>query len=72
MGYLTPDNDATLVSRVVFVPDDAQWMAIFWGLLMTLSEPGSWTENGSMSPDEAAARWSELVEVSINANPNPG
>lgn len=72
MAYLTPNDDATLISRVIFVPDDLEWLALFWGLMMTLTDSSAWEEYGAMTPDEAAERWREALEVSYNANPHPG
>lgn len=60
-GYLTPDTlPAGLTCRVLFIPDDRDWVAQVYGALENLTFPSSWTLYGSITPDETAAEYKKM------------
>lgn len=55
MGYLTPETiPADTICRVLFIPNEPQWIANVTGALMALTLPEAWTPFGAVTPDEAA------------------
>jgi len=60
-GYLTPDSTpAGLTCRVLFIPDDREWVAQVYGALETLTIPGAWTQYGSVTPEDTAAEFKKM------------
>lgn len=56
MGFLTPDTNPTEATcRVLFMPNDEKWIAVVTGALSELVLSQSWTKDGDMTPEEAAA-----------------
>lgn len=56
MGYLTPDDlPADTICRVLFIPNNAEFLANVTGALQVLTFPESWTLYGSVSQEDAAA-----------------
>ena len=68
MPWLTPDDNPALVSRVVFIPDGVAWEAAFWGAFMTLAEEENWEQHGTITPEQAAERFTEALFASEAAN----
>jgi len=57
VGYLTPDEDPIGdTCRVLFVPDNEQFLAIVRGALQELTFAYNWTKQGTLTPEEAAER----------------
>jgi len=55
LGYLTPDSiPADTICRVLFIPNNEEFIANVTGALEVLTLPESWTEYGLLTPDEAA------------------
>lgn len=62
-GYLTPDTlPAGLTCRVLFIPDDRDWIAQVYGAIEELTFAYSWTEYGSITPEQAAAVMGEMFD----------
>lgn len=56
VGYLTPDTiPADTLCRVLFIPNDLDWLAQVTGALQELTFPASWTKFGAVTPEDAAA-----------------
>lgn len=84
-GYLTPDGlNAAPIARRLVIPNERQLLGNISGALLVLVEPENWTQYGTSTPDECAAKmmsileqfWSdsmvgELVDY-ITTNPPPG
>jgi hypothetical protein len=64
MPWLTPDNDPSLVERVIFIPDGVEWEAAFLGAFLELTDAENWEQHGSLTPEETAAKWLEAYEAS--------
>lgn len=71
MPWLTPDDDPSFTTWVVFLPDGVDWIACFIGAFMSLCEPDNWQEFGTITPEEAAAKWQEALRKTENENANP-
>jgi len=55
VGYLTPDSiPADTICRVLFIPNNAEFIANVTGALQTLTIPDSWTPQGALTPEESA------------------
>jgi len=55
VGYLTPDTLPTdTICRVLFIPDDEQFLANVTGALQLLLNPDNWTKYGTLTPEESA------------------
>lgn len=62
-GYLTPDSiPAGYTCRVLFIPDDRDWIAQVYGAVEALTYDYSWTEYGSVTPAEAAAIMGDMFD----------
>lgn len=62
-AWLTPDSAPTgFVCRRVFIPADAEWIAIVSGALIELIYDFNFEEHGTATPAETAAVFSELFE----------
>lgn len=54
-GYLTPDTvPADTICRVLFIPNNREFIANVTGALQVLINPDSWTEYGTLTPQESA------------------
>lgn len=63
MGFPTPDEiPATESCRSLFWPNDEQWTAVITGALNQLAIPDQWDKVGDLTPDEAAAAWSDFFD----------
>lgn len=51
--------------RVFSIPSDEEYFAIFMAAVDKLTYPYNWYKNGDLSPDEAAAKWSDIIEQAI-------
>jgi len=55
MGYLTPDAvPANTTCRVLFIPDNAQFIANVTGAVEALTFPENWVMQGTLTPQESA------------------
>lgn len=55
-GYLTPQAvPANTICRVLFIPDDLDWVSLVTGALEELTYSDNFTQFGAVSPDTAAA-----------------
>jgi microcystin-dependent protein len=55
VGYLTPETiPADTICRVVFIPNNAEFIANVTGALQSLVLPENWTLQGAITPDQAA------------------
>jgi len=60
-GYLTPNSiPAGITCRVLFIPDDRDWIAQVYGALEVLTFPDAWTEYGAVTPNEAAEEYRKM------------
>lgn len=63
MGYLTPDiTPGNAVCRVLFIPDDEQYLAIVRGALQELTFPHNWVKFGMLTPDIAAQNFVDMFD----------
>src|SRR5882724_396783 len=61
MGYLTPNSiPADTICRVLFIPNNAEFIANVTGALQLLLFPENWTQDGTLTPEESA---SALVDM---------
>jgi hypothetical protein len=61
-GYLTPESlPATLKRRVLDIPTDPDFLAAFNGALLPLMDPANWQPFGAITPEQAAAKASEII-----------
>jgi hypothetical protein len=62
--FLTPESfPSTLKRRVLEIPTDPDFMAAFNGALWTLTDPANWEAAGAITPDEAAAKATEMIQA---------
>jgi microcystin-dependent protein len=63
MGYLTPSTLPTdTLCRVLLIPNDLEFLANVTGALQTLIFPDSWTKQGTLTPDQAAAALVDMFD----------
>lgn len=63
MGYLTPNEDpASDTCRVLFVPNNEEFLAIVRGALQELTLSYNFTKHGALSPDETANRFVNMFD----------
>jgi len=63
VGYLTPDEAPdTATCRALFVPDSRECLAIVRGALQALTLPESWTQQGELTPEQAAELFVEMFD----------
>lgn len=56
-GWLTPDSiPSEVICRSLFIPNNAEWIAIVTGCLWELSQPYNWEKLGTLTTDECAER----------------
>jgi len=61
MGYLTPNSDpGTRQCRVLFIPDDEDWLAVIAGTIQSLTEAENWVQWGTLTPQQTADVWLPL------------
>lgn len=54
-GYLTPDTlPADTTCRVLFIPNNEEFIANVTGALQLLTFPENWTQYGTLTPEESA------------------
>ena len=61
MPWLTHSNSPSLVAWTVYLPDDEDWIADFFGAFLELADPNNWEQEGTNTPDEEAAVWEAAV-----------
>jgi len=60
-GYLTPDSiPPGMTCRVLFIPDDRDWVAQVYGAIEVLTFPSAWTQFGALTPEETAAVYEQM------------
>lgn len=63
-GYLTPDEAPDdLRCRSFSIPNDPRWLGNFMGAIYPLTQPENWRPYGTLTPDEAAAAYSEIFDA---------
>lgn len=62
-AWLTPSEmpDGN-TCRAVLIPDGDEWLAAFRGALLLLADSNNWEPFGSVTPEQAAARWLETFD----------
>jgi len=62
-GYLTPDEPSDdLLCRSFSIPNDTRWLGNFMGALLPLTDPNAWRQFGTLTPEEAAAAYAQIIE----------
>ncbi len=65
-GFPTPNAMPDLTGcRVFSVPSDEEWFALLMGAVQQLTYPWAWYKNGTLTQDEAAEAWAEIIDNSI-------
>jgi len=60
-GYLTPNTiPPGMTCRVLFIPDDRDWIAQVYGAIETLTFASAWTPYGAITPEETAAIYEQM------------
>lgn len=57
MPWLTGDDNPSLTSWVVFIPDSVTHQAAFLGALLDLADPENWEQYGTQTPEQEAKLW---------------
>lgn len=61
-GWLTPEAlPVGTVCRLLRIPDDPTWLAPVTGALLSLTQAFNWEQFGVTTPEEAAARYGEML-----------
>lgn len=61
--YLTPDSvPVGRFCRTISIPDDPTWVGLVDGVLSALADPALWRQYGTLTPEEAAQAWLEMIE----------
>jgi hypothetical protein len=64
VAFLTPQAlPAGSVRRVVLIPDDHEWLSLFYGAMLELCDPNNWEQFGIVTPEQAAERWTEVFDA---------
>lgn len=67
--WLTSSGAGTRKKCVVFLPDDKQMRASFFGAFLLLCDQKNWEEFGTMTPEESAL---EFINCWLLTNPPGG
>lgn len=60
--FLTPETlPATVMRRVLEIPVDPDFLAAFNGALLPLMESENWEQAGSITPEAAAAKATQII-----------
>lgn len=63
MGYLTPNEvPDSAVCRALFIPNNAQFLAIVRGAIQSLTEPENWDLFGTLTQEQAAAACVDMFD----------
>lgn len=63
--YLTPDDiPSGVFCRTVLIPDSAEWVALVDGALSALMSPLAWRQFGTLTEEEAAEAWKNMLLAS--------
>jgi len=63
-GYLTPDTiPADTICRVLFIPNNQEFIANVTGALQVLTNPDNWTKYGTLTPEEAANALVDMFDL---------
>lgn len=66
VGYLTPDEPPDdLLCRSFSIPNEFRWLGNFMGALLDLAEADNWQQYGTLTPEEAAAAYAEIIEAGL-------
>jgi len=64
-GFPTPNAPPEINGcRVFYIPSDEEWFALFMAALYRLTYSWAWYKNGTMTQDEAANAWSDIIDAS--------
>lgn len=63
LAFLTPDAPTGVgrVCRIVELPDDPAYLALFTGALRELSHEFNWQQHGNLSPTDAATLFDDVI-----------
>lgn len=62
-GFPTPNAAPDINGcRVFSIPDDEEWFALLMGAVLRLTQEWAWYQNGTMTPAEAAAAWTAIID----------
>lgn len=64
MPYLTPEENPTdTICRVLFIPNNNEWLAIVNGALQTLTNAYNFEKQGAVTPEQCAERFRDMVDL---------
>jgi len=64
--FLTPDEPTDdLLCRSFSLPNDPLWLAQFMGALWSLTRPENWKQFGTVTPDEAAQAYTDIIDAAL-------
>lgn len=66
MPWLTGNTAAGTICRRVFIPADINLRAAFSGALLDLTSPRNWEQFGTLTPDECAELFSQMLDTFFN------
>jgi len=67
LKYLTPNTPPeTRLARVFCVPNDTLWLGLLMGAVYPLTQPESWEQHGSLTPEESAAAFQLIFDAAFN------
>ena len=70
MPYLTPDAaPSTERCRVLFIPDDKEWLSLVTGALSELTYADNYEQFGMATPDEVATRFRDMLALFVDCEP---
>lgn len=46
----------------MLLPDGEEWLAVFQALLLDLATVSNWEPFGSVTPEDVASKWMEILE----------
>lgn len=71
LAWLTPDDaEIDLVCYQVYLPDDDQMRACFYGAFLLLCEAQNWEQGGTMSVEDAAQLFEECWWLTVPPESN--
>jgi hypothetical protein len=66
LKYLTPDEPPdTRLCRVFSVPNRADWLGVFMGAILPLTEARNWEKYGTVNPEDAADAFRSIFDAAF-------
>lgn len=63
MPWLTPDSiPGSTTQKTLDIPDNEVWEAAVRGALYELALPQNWEQHGTLTPDQVANRFMEMLD----------